>query len=129
MTQSTRSLEKLLSASQDNFAVMDRLANVLNKLSRVQTTTTPQATFKAPDFNDKEDVETFIQHFQEVENANEWSNTAALLRIRMHLQDDAAVVGITPTLEEVFKALRSKYGLSTIEARTLLTNIRRNTKL
>ena len=67
---------------------MDRLANALDKLYRAQTTTTPWATFKAPDFNGKEDVETFIQDFQEVAEANEWSNTAAFLHIRMHPQDD-----------------------------------------
>ena len=86
---------------------MDKLANSLHKLSRAQTNTTPWATFKAPDFNSKEDVETFIQHFQEVAEANEWSNTAVLLHIRTHLQNDARGCGNHSTLEEVFKALRS----------------------
>ena len=108
---------------------MDKLANALDKLSRAQTNTTPRAIFKAPDFNGKEDVETFIQHFQEVAEANEWFTTAALLYIRTHLQDDARSCGNHSTLEEVFKALRSKFGLSVREARTRLTNMKRDTKL
>ena len=129
MSRRTRSLERLLSTEPEDFAVMDKLANALDKLSRAQTNTTPRAIFKAPDFNGKEDVETFIQHFQEVAEANEWSNTAALLHIRTHLQDDARSCGNHPTLEEVFKALRSKFGLSVREARTRLTNMKRDTKL
>ena len=70
MARRTRSLERLLSTEPEDFAVMDKLANALDKLSRAQTTTTPQAIFKAPNFNGKEDVETLIQHFQEVAKAN-----------------------------------------------------------
>ena len=107
MARRTRSLERLLSTEPENFAVMDKLANALSKLSRAQTNTTPRAIFKAPDFNGKEDVETFIQHFQEVAEANEWSITAALLQIRTHLQDDARSCGNHSTLEKVFKEIRS----------------------
>ena len=59
MTQRTRSLERLPSTEPEDFAVMDILANALDKLSRAQTNTTPRSTFKALDFNSKEDVETF----------------------------------------------------------------------
>ena len=128
MARRTRSLERLLATEPEDFAVMDKLANALDKLSRAQTNTTPRAIFKAPDFNGKEDVEAFILRFQEVAEANEWSNTAALLHIRTHLQDDARSCGNHSTLE-VFKALRSKFGLSVREARTRLTNMKRDTKL
>ena len=129
MSRRSRSLERLPSPSQDDLTIMDRLANALDKLSNAQTSNTRRDTFKAPDFNGKEDVETFILHFQEVADANQWSPTSALLHIRTHLQDDARGCGNYPTLEEVFRALRSKYGLSTREARTRLTNLRRDTKL
>ena len=65
----------------------------------------------------------------EVAEGNEWSNTAALLHIRKHLQDDACGRENHSTLEEVFKALRSKFGLSIGEARTRLTNINRHQTL
>ena len=51
------------------------------------------------------------------------------MHIRTHLQDNARGCGRHPTLEEVFKALRSRYGLLAREARTLLTNLTRDTKL
>ena len=75
---------------------MDKLANTLDKLSRAQTNTTPRATFKAPNFNSKEDVETFIQLFQEVAEANEFPTlprfyTSVRICKMMH-----AVVEITP---------------------------------
>ena len=107
---------------------MDKMANALNELSRAQTTTTPRATFEALDFNITEDVETFIQQFQEVANGNEWSNTVSLLHIHMHLQDDARECGNHPTLEEVLKARRCKYRLSTRKAGTWLINIKRDVK-
>ena len=90
---------------------------------------TLRAAFNAHDFNGDRDVEIFIQQFQKVTDINDWSKTAALLHIRTHLQDDACSCGSYATLKEVFKELRSKYRLSVREARTRLTNLRRNTKL
>ena len=95
---------------------MDRLAKALERLSSAQPAAAKRADFKAPDFSGEGD----IQQYQEVAAANDWSETAALLHIRTHLRDYANECGNYSTLEEVFRALRSKYGISRWEARTQL---------
>ena len=89
---------------------MDRLASALEQLSRANTT--HREVFKAPDFTGEGNVEDFIQQFEEVATANEWSKMATLLHIRTHLRDDARECGSHATLEEVLEALRAKYGLT-----------------
>ena len=115
--------------AQSSVAIMDRLANALERLSSAQPAAAKRADFKAPDFSGEGDIENFIQQYQEVAAANDWSKTAALLHIRTHLRDDANECGNYSTLEEVFRALRSKYGLSRREARTRLAHLKRDTKL
>ena len=61
--------------------------------------------------------------------ANDWSKAAALSHIRTHLRDDANEYGNYSTLKEVFRALRSKYGISRREARTRLAHLKRDAKL
>ena len=43
---------------------MNKLANALDKLSRAQAAVIPKATFKAPNFNNERDLETFLKQFQ-----------------------------------------------------------------
>ena len=66
---------------------MDRPASALDQLSRPNTT--HRKVFKAPDFTGDGNVEDFIQQFEELAPANEWSKMATLLHIRTHLNDDA----------------------------------------
>ena len=74
-------------AAQSSVAIMDRLANALEKLSSAQP------VFKAPDFSVDGDVDNIIQQYQEVAGANDWSRTAALLHIRSRLRDYANECG------------------------------------
>ena len=76
---------------------MDRLASALEQLSRPNTT--HREVFRAPDFTGEGNVEDFIQQFEEVATANEWSKMATLLHIRTHLRDDARECGSHATLE------------------------------
>ena len=115
--------------AQSSVAIMDRLANALEKLSSVKPAVAKLADFKAPGFNGDGDVESFIQQYQEVAAANDWSKIAAPLHIRTHLRDDANECGNYSTLDEVFRALRFKYGISRREARTRLAHFKRDTKL
>ena len=52
-----------------------------------------------------------------------------LLHIRTHLKEDVRECGSHATLDKVLEALRSKYELTILEARTRLTSLKRNTKL
>ena len=108
---------------------MGRLASALERLSSAQPSPAHREVFKAPDFTGEGNVEDFVQQFQEVAMANEWSEMATLLHIRTHLKDDARECGSYPTLEEVFEALRAKYGLTVREARTRLTSLKRDARL
>ena len=67
---------------------MNRLARALKRLLSAQPSITHREAFKAPDFTGEGDIEDFIQQFQEVATANEWSKVATLLHIRTHLKDD-----------------------------------------
>ena len=91
---------------------MDRLASALERLSSAQPSPAHREIFEAPDFTGEGNVEDFVRQFQEVAAANEWSEMATLLHIRTHLKDDARECGSYATLEEVFEALRAKYGLT-----------------
>ena len=64
MTQKAKSLEKLPSTTRDDLAIMDKLANALERLSKAQPTMKPRATFKATDFIGDGDVKYFIQQFR-----------------------------------------------------------------
>ena len=115
--------------AQSSVAIMDRLANALEKLSSAQPAVAKQADFKAPDFNGDGDVENFIQQYKEVAAANDWSKTTALLHIRTYLQDEANECGNYSTLAKAFRALCSMYVISRREARTGLAHFKRDTKL
>ena len=67
--------------AQSELTITDRLANALEKLLSAQPAVTNRTAFKAPDFNGDGDLENFIQQYQEVAAANDWSRTAALLHI------------------------------------------------
>ena len=74
-------------------------------------------------------MEDFIQQFQEVAIANDWSGMATLLHIHTNLKDDVCRCGSHATLEEVLEALRSKYGLTIRKAVSRLSRLKRETKL
>ena len=65
--------------------LLGRLAEVLEGLQVNQ----PRNHFKLPRFRGDGDVELFIQHFQEVAEANNWSQIATLLHLRESLEDKA----------------------------------------
>ena len=108
---------------------MDRLASALERLSSAQPSPARREVFKAPDFMGDGNVEGCIQQFKKVAMANEGSEMATLLHIRMHLKDDASECGSYSTLEKVLEALRAKYGLTIREARTRLTSLKRDARL
>ena len=107
---------------------MDELTSALELLSSAQPGTTRREVFKAPDFTGDSNMEDFIQQFQEVAMASEWSNMATLLYIRVHMKDDARECESHATLKKVLEALDSKYGLTVQEARAHLTSLTRDTK-
>ena len=102
----------------------NELIHVLRDLRRVVW----QEPFKPPRFTGNGDVELFISQFTEVATANQWNNMAALLHLREALQGDAKEYGRPCSTEEIFAALRSRYGLTTREARSRLNNLKRDSR-
>ena len=86
------------------------------------------ANFKPPKYNGSGNVETFIQQFLDVVDANEWAPAAALLHLRGSLEEEAREYGTAGDLQGVFAALRARFGLTPREARARLSRLRREFK-
>ena len=84
--------------------------------------------FKPPSFDGEGDVDMFIQHFQEVADANRWTEIATLLHLRESLQGAARDYSRSATIDEIFTALRSRYGLTPKEARNRLNGLKRDSR-
>ena len=102
-----------------------QLIGVLRDL-RMERPVERREMFKPPQFNGEGDVELFIQHYTEVAAANQWNDMAALLHLREALQEGAQEYGRAGDIEGIFTALRSRYGLTTKEARSRLNNLKRD---
>ena len=103
------------------------LTEVLRDL-RIERPAPRPEQFKPPQFNGDGDVDLFIQHFSEVAEANQWNQVATLLHLREALQGSAREYGRPASVEAAFTALRSRYGLTTKEARTKLSSLKRDSR-
>lgn len=120
----TRSAERPL---PEEGGEIGRLADLLERLM-VRPAVQPQPqreTFKAPEYTGQGDVEFFIRQFEDVAEANGWNHGAALLHLRAKLKESAQDCGQGQTVDAIFTALRSRFGTSVREARTKLSDIRR----
>ena len=107
--------ENTVGAESGQTAMWDRLTDILERLAMPQGPATPH--FKPPRYDGTGDVETFIQQFRDVIDANQWPDAAALLHLRQALEGDAKDCGHPTELEEVFDNLRARFGLTPREAR------------
>jgi len=62
---------------------------------------------KAPTFTGEEEVEQFIQEFQDVMEVTQWPPRVALLKLRMSLMDKAKPYGLGPDINSIFASLFS----------------------
>ena len=107
--------------------VLAQLVHALRDL-RVDRPVVNYEQFKAPKFNGEGDIELFITQFMEVAAANQWNDMATLLHLRESLQESAKEYGRPGTTEAIFTALRSRYGLTAKEARSRLSNLKRDSR-
>ena len=70
MSYRSRSLGRVPQPGQEDLTIMDRLASALERLSSAQPSPAHREIFKAPDFTGEDNVEDFVQQFQEVAAAN-----------------------------------------------------------
>ena len=79
---------------------------------------------KAPTFTGDEDVEQFIQKFSDVADVTQWPPRVALLKLRMLLVEKAKPYWLGPDVGGIFAALRTRFGISPIDARARLQGLR-----
>jgi ElaB/YqjD/DUF883 family membrane-anchored ribosome-binding protein len=124
MSRRTRRADR--QAEDDRDQVMDRLTEVLEQLAEPRPP--PRKDFKAPHYAGTGNVEIFIRQFSDVADANRWNTAATLLHLRESLDDEARDCGSAATVEEIFDALRARYGLTTREARSKLSSLKKEYK-
>ena len=122
MARRTRSLERTAQPE-----VLDRLADVLEGIHLNQRNQ-PRNSFRPPLFKGDGDVELFIQQFQEVATANEWTPMATMLHLRESLEDKAQGCSRADTTPGIFAALRARFGLTAREARNQIANLKRDSR-
>lgn len=88
-----------------------------------------QHTFKSPKFDGKTDVETFIRHFRDVQQANNWNEMASLLNLRQSLENRAVDCGDAETVDGVINNLRMRFGMTARQARDRLKAIRKEPRV
>jgi len=81
---------------------------------------------KAPTFSGEEPVEQFVQEFQDVMEVAQWPPRVALLKLRMALSDKAKPYGVGPSIDGIFASLRTRFGISAVDARARLQRLRRD---
>jgi len=79
---------------------------------------------KAPTFTGEEEVEQFIQEFNDVMEVTQWPPRVALLKLRMLLMDKAKPYGLGPDINSTFASLWAHFGIPAINARAWLQRLR-----
>ena len=104
---------------------MDQLLQTLTSaVSATQQSNSPKP-FKAPQYSGSGDIDLFISHFQEVTQANRWSEAEAKLHLKLSLSGPAASCIDGTSTEEIFCNLQTRFGLSIRQAKDKLRSIRR----
>ena len=137
----TRSAERIpddvAELSRQNTIMFDRLTHVMERLADSQEENRRLARerpiarvepFKPPHYNGTGSVEIFIRQFEEVSRANQWTAGAELLHLRGALEDEARDCGGAEDTAEVIAALRNRFGLTYREARSKLSQLKRDNK-
>ena len=114
-------------AAEAQLQVLREMVETLRR-DRLGPAPAQPANFKPPKFSGVGNIETFIQQFMDVMEANQWTQAAAVLHIRGCLEEEARECGAAGDLQGVFAALRARFGLTPREARTRLSRLRREYK-
>lgn len=117
MPRGRRSVDAdLMAAAADS---TEQLVRVLERLTPV---TVP--SFRTPTFNGEGEAELFIEQLRDVTDANRWSERDKLLHLRGCLEGTARVCGQSDSTRGTFDSCRTRYGISTRQAKEhLLTHL------
>jgi len=106
---------------------MGRLADMIAELMGQRGPA--EGRYKAPKFDGTQDVEVFIRQFQDVRQANQWGDQAAVLHLRRALTGKAVDCGDSATTQDVFMALRTRFGLTERQAKDRLAQLKKDPKI
>lgn len=107
------------------FDMSQLLQTITAAASATQQPQSPKP-FKAPSYSGTGDIDLFISQFQEVAEANRWSEPEAKLHLKLNLSGPATSCVDGTTTEEIFSNLQSRFGLTIRQAKEKLRSIRRS---
>ena len=103
-------------------------ADVVGRLVEAVGRIPARDRFRAPVYDGRGDVAYFVQQFQDVAAANQWDQAAMRLHLRDSLKEGATDCGKPETVDGIFNALRSRFGMTPREARARLAALRRDSR-
>jgi len=80
---------------------------------------------KVPTFTGIEDIEQFISEFNETWAITQWPPRVALIKLWEALTREAKPYGRRPSVDGIFTALRDRFGITTLDARSRLQRLLR----
>jgi len=80
---------------------------------------------KAPTFTGIEDIEQFISEFNETWAITQWPPRVALIKLWGALTGEAKPYGRRPSIDGIFAALRDRFGITALDARSRLQRLLR----
>ncbi len=116
------------SADRLDDGVLGQLGEVLERALK-QTPLEVRDRFRAPSFDGNGDVGFFISQFEDVARANRWDGVSARIHLRAAVTDAAATCGQGEDLEQIFTALRARFGITSREAKARLATLKRGTHI
>jgi len=78
---------------------------------------------EAPTFTGVEDIEQFILEFNETWSITQWPPRVALVKLRGALTEEAKPYGRGPSIDGIFAALRARFGITALDARSRLQRL------
>ena len=107
---------------------VDRLADILGRLVAAPSAAARREDYKTLQFSGEENIEYFIQQFEGVAQANQWDGEATFMHLREALTDGARDCGQSFKTVGIYASLRARYWLFLREARSLLNNLRKDSR-
>jgi hypothetical protein len=100
----------------------------VHALTRALANLTTRDKFKAPVFRGEGDIELYISQFDDVRRANRWDADSAVIHLRSSLEGPAWECGREGTLNEIYDALRARFGLTARQAKDKLVSLKKTVK-
>ena len=100
--------------------------NVLELIQALQATQLQsRSTVKVPNYDGESDIDLYLMQFNDVCEANHWTEKESLLHLRLALSGKALECGRGESLADILDSLKARFGISTKKARDRLKYMRK----